>query len=248
LSVDIIVAVTNALAAGISAIATVVIAIFAYQTIQAYKKQVQIGQEQVRVSQEQVKVSQEQQFNQFRPVLYPAGDLGPVVVNTSGKIEVDWSLRNPVIGGLRNMGGGPAFNIYGILFGQDPGSNTTLHQQRYVVWNYSALSPGQEGDKITLQPFTHIRSDTIIDGYPLYVPNDVDHAGVIARFTLTYHDIFGRKHASRYDYHGLYGWKIRGHSPNIDKDIYNLEQQNLMTKRIEGVHHDMGKMSNMSKP
>ena len=233
---------------GVSAAAIVAIAILAIPTILAYRKQVQIGQEQVKVSQEQVRVGQEQQFNQFCPVLCPAGDLGPIVENNGGKISINWSLQYPVIDGLRNMGGGPAFNIYGILFGPCPSSNTALLQQRYVVWNYPALSPGPVGDKITLQPFTNIRGDTVIGGYPLYVPDDVDHTGIIARFTLTYHDIFGRKHASRYDYHGLYGWKSRGHSPNIDKDIYDLEQQNLMTKRIEQVHHDMGKMGKMSKP
>ena len=36
--------------AGISALATVVIAVFTYKTIKAYEKQVDIGQEQVRVS------------------------------------------------------------------------------------------------------------------------------------------------------------------------------------------------------
>src|SRR5436305_9186616 len=91
--------------AGITAAATVAIAIFAIPTILAYRKQVQIGQEQV-------KVSQEQQFNQFRPVLYPSGNLGNIIDASGGKYQVKWGYQNQVIDRLQNIGTGPAFNIY----------------------------------------------------------------------------------------------------------------------------------------
>ena len=150
---------------GISAAATVAIAIFAIPTIQAYRKQVQIGQDQVKVSKEQVRVGQEQQYNQSRPVLSPVGGLGNIVETSSGIPHVKWGYQNQVIDGLRNIGVGPALNIYGILFGQP--LNSMPPHERYVVWNYPALSPGQEGDKITLQQFTNIKSDTTIGGYHL---------------------------------------------------------------------------------
>ena len=162
------------------------------------------------------------------------GDLGPLVNMVSGKSFIQWGNQNQVIDGLRNIGVGPAFNIYGILFGP-PLITTppTPPRERYVVWNYPALSPGQEGDKITLQQFTHLSSDTTIAGYPLYVPDDNDHIGIIARFTLTYHDVFSRKHASIYDYHAQYGWRSRGHFPNIDQDIYELDRQTPGTRQAE---------------
>jgi hypothetical protein len=127
--------------AGISTVATVVIAFFTYKTIQAYNKQVQMGQEQV-------KVSQEQQYNQFRPILYLGGDLEKFVDRTSGKIHVQWGYQNQEMAGLRNIGVGPAFNIYGTLFG--PPVNSQPPRERYAVWNYPALTPGAPGDKITL--------------------------------------------------------------------------------------------------
>jgi hypothetical protein len=222
------------IATGITAAATVAIAIFAIPTIQAYRKQVQIGQAQVKVSQEQTRVSQDQQFNQFRPVLHPVGDLGPLVKMVDGKSFIQWGIQNQVIEGLRNIGVGPAFNIYGIIFG--PPLITTPPKpprDRYVVWNYPALSPGQKGDKITLQQFTHVSSETAIGGYPLYVPNDADHIGIIARFTLTYHDVFNRKHASIYDYHAQYGWMCRGHFPKIEHDIRELDRQTPGTRQAE---------------
>jgi len=211
--------------AGISAVATVVIAVFTYKTIKAYEKQVDIGQEQVRVS-------QEQQFNQFRPILQPVGSLEDIIEKSAGKPHIKWGYQNQVIDGLRNIGVGPAFNIYGILFG--PPYITTPPKpptERYVVWNYPALSPGEAGARITLEQSTNVSSETTIEGYPLYVPDDVDHIGIIARFTLTYHDVFNRKHASIYDYHSQSGWRIRGHFPNIDHDIYELDRQTPATQQ-----------------
>ncbi len=175
--------------AAIGAAATVALAIFAIPTIQAYKNQVKIGQEQV-------KVSQEQQFNQFRPILQPVGNLEDIIERSAGKPHIKWGYQNQVIDGLRNIGVGPAFNIYGILFG--PPYITTPPKpptERYVVWNYASLSPGEAGAKIALEQSTNVSSETTIGGSPLYVPDDVDHIGIIARFTLTYHDVFGRKHA-----------------------------------------------------
>jgi hypothetical protein len=221
--------------AGISAVATVIIAFFTYKTIKAYEKQVDIGQEQVRVS-------QEQRFNQFRPILQPVGSLENIIDRSAGKPHIKWGYQNQVIDGLRNIGVGPAFNIYGILFG--PPLITTPPKpptERYVVWNYPALTPGEAGARITLEQSTNVSSETTIGGYPLYVPDDVDHIGIIARFTLTYHDVFGRKHASIYDYHSQSGWRNRGHFPNIDHDIYELDRQTPATQQAAQFFYNAGK-------
>jgi len=178
--------------------------------------------------------AQEALYNQHRPVLVPVGGLGNIIETSNGKPHIKWGYQNPVIDGLRNIGVGPAFNIYGILFGPPYISTPpTPPTERYVVWNYTSLSSGQEGDKITLQQFTKISSETTIGEYPLYVPDDVDHISIIARFTLTYHDVLGRKHASIYDYHAQYGWRSRGHFPNIDYDIRELDRKTPETQQAE---------------
>jgi hypothetical protein len=193
-------------------------------TIDAVNSQIEASERQ----------AQEALYNQQKPVLVPVGDLGNIIGASDGKLYVKWGYQNQVIGGLRNAGVGPALNIYGILFGP-PYITTppTSPRERYVAWNYPALSPGQEGDEITLQQFTHVSSETTIGGYPLYVPDDADHIGIIARFTLTYQDVFGRKHASIYDYHAQYGWMCRGHIPNIEHDIYELDRQTPATQQAE---------------
>ncbi len=216
----------------VTALATVAIAIFAIPTIQAYRKQVKIGQEQV-------KMSQEQQFNQFRPILYPAGDLEKFVDRSSGKIHVQCCYQNQEMDGLRNIGVGPAFNIYGIIFG--PPVNSQPLRERYVVWTYPALTHGAPGDKITLSPGSSLDSATTIKGFTLYVSHDEDHIGTLARFTLTYHDVFGRKHASIYDYHSVIGWISRGHFSNIEKDIYELDQETPATRMPNEFFYKLGK-------
>ena len=220
------------IAIAITAAATVAIAVFAIPTIQAYRKQVEIGQEQVRISQEQL-------FNQVRPVLYPVGDLEKIIDRSAGKFHINWDYQNQEIDGLRNIGVGPAFNIYGILF--SPPVNSQPPRMRYAVWNYPALTPGVPGDKITLSPGSHISSDTLIKGYTLYVPDDEDHLGVVARFTLTYHDVFGRKHASIYDYHSQIGWISRGHFSDIEYDIYELDQQTPGAKQSKQFFYRVSK-------
>jgi len=137
------------------------------------------------------------------------------------------------------MGVGPAFNIYGILFG--PPYNSKPPRERYVLWNYAFLSPNEQGDKITLQQFTNLRSETMIGGYSLYVPDDGDHIGIIARFTLTYHDVFGRKLASIYDYHAPYGWRCVAHCLNIEYDVHELDQQTPATRQAEQFYIAAGK-------
>ncbi len=226
--------IASLIAIGITAAATVTIAIFAIPTIIAYRKQVDIGQAQVKVSQEQL-------FNQFRPVLYPVGDLEKIIDRSAGKYHIKWEYQNQEIDGLKNTGVGPVFNIYGVIFG--PPENSQPPRMRYVVWNYPALTPGVSGDKITLSPGSHINSDTLIKGYTLYVPDDVDHIGVIARFTLTYHDVFGRKHASIYDYHSQIGWMSRGHFSDIEKDIYELDQQTPGAKQSNQFFYRAGKIA-----
>lgn len=188
--------------------------------------------------------AQEALNNQQKPVLVPARDLGDIIERSGEKPHIKWGNQNQVLDGLRNIGVGPALNIYGILFGP-PYITTppTPPRERYVVWNYPALSPGQEGDKITLQQFTNISSETTIEGYSLYVPDDVDHIAIIARFTITYHDVFNRKHASIYDFHAQYGWICRGHFPNIAYDIRELDRQTPLTQQAEQFWIAVGKLA-----
>jgi hypothetical protein len=222
------------LATLISAGATAVIACLTVPTIKAYNKQIQIGQNQVMTTQVQT-------YNQLRPVLVPPSLNGsPLLRIDQGRPDVQWGQGQVAIDGLQNIGVGPAFNIYGIFFGP-PFQNQPPHNQRYCVWNYGVLSAGATGEKIKLSQGSSIKSTTIIGGHGLYVPDDENHLGRIVRFTVTYHDIFGRKFASIYDYQNVLGWMCVGHFEDIEMDIYELDQQDPMTQQSNRMFYAMSK-------
>lgn len=86
-----------------------------------------------------------------------------------------------------------------------------------------------------------IKSTVTIGGHVLYVPDDENHLGRIVRFTVTYHDILGRKFASIYDYQNVLGWICVGHFEDIEQDIYELDQQDPITQQLNRIKHAMSK-------
>lgn len=228
-------AIVAAVASLISAGAAVVIVRLTARTIEAYKEQIRIGQEQVRTTQAQT-------YNQLRPVLIPPAIKGSEMLKDyQGTSDVQWGQGQLVLDGLQNIGVGPAFNIYGIFFGP-PFQKQPPHNQRYCVWNYGVLAPGTTGDKMALNQGTSVKSTTTIKGHTLYVPDDANHIGRIVRFTVTYHDIFGRKFASIYDYQNVLGWMCVGHFEDLEQDLYELDQVDPMTQQSNHFFHSLSKM------
>ncbi len=76
-------------------------------TIDAVNRQIEASERQ----------AQEALYNQQKPVLVPIGDLEKIIDRSAGKYHVKWEDQNLEIDGLKNIGVGPAFTIYGILFG-----------------------------------------------------------------------------------------------------------------------------------
>lgn len=230
-----IAAIVAAIAAAISAGATVVIARLTARTIDAYQKQIEIGQAQVASTQAQT-------YNQMRPVLVPPGiKESGLLATRDGKTFVQWEQQQLMIDGLQNIGVGPAFNIYGIFFGP-PFRGVPPFNQRYVIWNYTFLPPGAPGSQIKLSPGSSLRSETMIKGHVLYVPDDAEHTARLVRFTLTYHDIYGHKFASIYDYHLVLGWVCVGHFEDIEQDLHELDEQAPMTQQSNQMAYQMSKM------
>jgi len=227
--------------AGVAALATAVstgVAIYSLrfnkQTVEAYREQIRIGQEQVRASQSQT-------YNQLRPVLIPPKIEGSdLLKGIPGAYEINWNQVQLSIDGLRNIGVGPALNINCIFF---PPSfqGTPPETQRYSVWNYGAITPGETGEKIILRQGTNLTSTTIIGGQLLHVPDDADHINRIVRLTMTYRDVFGRKFASMYDYQRVLGWVPVGNFEDIEHDLAELEQANPATQMTDQFFHALGK-------
>jgi len=223
-TIIVICTVVIALSAVANAIAAIVIIRLTSKTIKTYNGQ-------LKAAHEQINVTQAQTFNQIRPILLPPASIDNIFNKGSGAPLLQYGLGpdKAIIDGLQNIGTGPAFNIYGILFG--PPFQNTPPRERYIIWNYGFLPTGILGKEITLSQGSSLPSETTVSGYTLYVPDDAQHIGCIARLTLTYHDIFGRKLASIYDYQNRLGWICVKHIENLEHDIYELDEQEPTTQQ-----------------
>jgi hypothetical protein len=168
--------------------------------------------------------------NHSRPVLHPLNKLEGIIDSQSGLVQ--WGRQGISIApmrGFENIGGGPAFNIYAIFFGKPFQHHPP--RERYAVWNYGTLKAGEEGPPLTLSQGTSIESTNTINGHSLYVPDDPEHNGVLARLTITYHDTPGHKYASIYDYQRFLGWRRVSDVENIEYDLNELDAMHPMTQQ-----------------
>src|SRR5579859_5062682 len=197
----------SAISAAIAAIAAVVII---FVTIFFNQKQVHVSQEQVKVSQEQTKLVLEAQYDQHRPLLFPSGDPNKVT--------------------LHNGGSGMALNVRGIFFNREP---STL-KDPVVKYMHCLDEPLQPDKSVAVEQ----KQLAIMDGsfkignQTLYAPKaptqEEINRGIILilmRLTLTYHDIFGRKHASTFDYTHLHKWVCIEFQSSIAQDIEELNRE-----------------------
>jgi hypothetical protein len=200
-----------AITTSVSTAANVTIAILTCMTIVAYKKQIQIGQGQV-------KATIEQTICLTRPVLAPTMEPDFIVWDDGQKRAQFY--RNPAtIWGLKNIGVGPAFNIYGTFCGYFVDGIRPL--QGYIFRNYAMLTRSDTSHTINLSMWRD--PNKTIAGHPLHVPGDTQYKGRIVRLILTYHDISRHKFASIYDFHRDLGWICVGHFQNIECDIRDLD-------------------------
>jgi len=203
------------------------------KTLPVYQKQLEIGQEQIRAAQNQT-------FNQARPILLPPTNITGILKNDAGNNFVKWGEGQAVIGSLQNIGVGPAFNVYGVFF-PPPFNKTPPWNEKYVIWNYDFLPAGETGKDIKLSQGSSIRSESTFNGHVLYVPDDAQHIGRIARLTLTYHDIYGRKFASIYDYQNILGWICVTHLEGVEYDLQELDEREPMTQQSNQFFYNSGK-------
>ncbi len=180
--------------------------------------------------------------DQPRPILRPLNNLEGLIDSQSGLVRWGMSAASiPAMKGFKNIGAGPAFNIYATLFGKPFQQHPP--RERYVVWNYNngILEAGEEGPSLALSQGSSVESTNIIDGVPLYVPDDPQHNGVLARLTITYHDARERKYASIYDYQNVIGWITVKNAENIEYDLHELDSMHPMTQQSNEFYWRLGK-------
>jgi hypothetical protein len=95
---------------------------------------------------------------------------------------------------LQNMGEGVAFNIHSMLYRPIASAGN-----QYVSWNNGPLQGKSSIDIVCTHGGMILDRDTRVDGvHLLYDPSEVNYR--VARLTTTYHDLFGIRHVSIFDY------------------------------------------------
>jgi hypothetical protein len=143
---------------------------------------------------------------------------------------------------LHNIGTGPALNIRGVIFGSP--LNDTRDPQHVHDFTYGAsILNGVLGDELGSWGAIKISGEASIDKkkrYTLYAPPALssdqslipNNSIAVGRLTITYHDVFNRKHASIFDFvmktsPATPEWRSveGGFFPDIEKDLHDLEEE-----------------------
>lgn len=184
----------------------------------------------------QLRLTREARYDSCRPLLYPS-EKAVLARSTTGETV----LGLPAAGkGLvvYNAGAGVATNVLGAIYGPKPADLVqTLSDHQYL--RLETPLPDKASTPIVSAPGGWILpGDMSVVGHganrtTLYAPpkpalgSQMYKAtpNVVWRLTLTYHDIFGRKHASVFDYTDQFVWRCVGFFPGIPKDLEELDRE-----------------------
>lgn len=214
------------------------------------KKQIEASDLQVRKQiEESRRLASEDRQYQSRPILAPEKEAFENAITylsmTGGSPDaplyasngiINWACQHEVGIHIHNMGNGPAFNIQALLYGPD-----NLFQSQFVSWDNG---PIEEKGRMIIhlqhpQELHLLPTDSINGKYPLYdqaLDSLTDPViNRIACLTLTYHDLFGKKHVSIFRYTITHQWihvtteEISGGQP-LDLKELNLQKKQQSQK------------------
>ena len=195
------------------------------------RRQFLVAQRQIREAYEEGrKQFLEVQYAQYRPLLVPLfADRG------EPPITIDWSTEDKLMR-VQNVGTGVATNIWGVFMPSTRNGAIPQYSKHFPVPIYAgeSLSSAVPYSQYFTRGGTIFDGDDKIDEHSLCVPEErapaqnSNHSSrrdrCIARLTLTYHDIFGRKHASIFDLTQSGGWVEIAMLPNITHDLGDLDE------------------------
>lgn len=161
----------------------------------------------------------------------------PLAIQPDNPTWLQWNAREQSLD-IQNIGTGVALNIVSVLYGPEalvlPGNtqkrDNMARNEHWTAWDCNPISPGQH----EIVPYT-IGASMFIEGnkriqncsfnaspHPFFNPIDPEPT-YLCRVTTTYHDVFGRKHASIFDVDSQYRWRMVACLENIKIDLFDLE-------------------------
>lgn len=183
----------------------------------------QIGASEIQINkqiEENRRLATEERHHQSRPIIVPEKEISHNTVTyfstETGKANeslytpehrIDWSWPHEIRLIVRNMGSGPAFNLHCVLYGPE---NTC--QSQFVSWDAGPIEE-KSSTPLELVHSSELRlsPDDSVDGkHPLY-DRSLDSPSNpwtyrTACLTMTYHDLFEKKHVSIFHYTLQHRW------------------------------------------
>ncbi len=226
-------------------------------SLSANKRQIESSdrqlKEQIKASEIQIQkqiaenrrlVTEERQY-QNRPIMVPREEIfGNAIVSLSSETfepseslyasddRIDWSWNHAVGLKLHNMGSGPAFNLHCVLYGPEK-----ICYSQFVSWDNGPIAEKNaiDIDLMHSSELQLLHNDSVDGKHPLYdmsldSPSN-PWAYRIACLTLTYHDLFGKKHVSIFHYTLQHRWvhvaieEIPGEPPLDLKELNAQKKQ-----------------------
>jgi hypothetical protein len=181
----------------------------------------------------------EERQHQARPIIVPVGEFTPSPATLGSGIYqpngiIIWIHQGKIELTLQNMGGGVAVNVHCILYGPEG-----VHTYQFVSWDNGPIgnSPVQVFFEHPNQ--LYLTPDSSIEGaHPLYDISPTSPSNPIesriACLTVTYHDLFGIKHVSIFNYTIEHRWvcvaigkipTVKGDPPLDLKELDEQKQQ-----------------------
>lgn len=187
------------------------------------------------ISLRQSRIMADQQRAAIRPFLRP----GPAMVDDTPNFHMEqgYPIR------LLNVGVGPAFNVSGCLYPPRPQPGQQVDGKGIAFYQLLAIDVfrGNLADRsstdhpmIPLSEGIMLPGERAIDGrgrFTLFGPPSQFTEGqyviptrtpVLARLTLTYQDVEGRKHAAIFDYLERHGWRQITYLHNVPHTLDEL--------------------------
>jgi hypothetical protein len=188
-----------------------------------------------------LRLAREARYDSCRPLLYPS--VQPTLARTTtGETVLGLAAAGTRLI-IHNAGSGVATNVRGALYGPqpaepaEPGSPPPDHQ---YLWLETPLPDKASAPVVSVPGGWILPGDTSVVGWGAYrptlyaPPKPTPGSGsrlyqaappVVWRLTLTYQDIFRRRHASVFDLTDQFVWRCVGFFPGIPKDIEELDRE-----------------------
>jgi len=222
------------------AVGTLIVAIVAIVSIIQNKRQARDDWSHSR------QLATEERQDQNRPIIVPKKEISHNTVTYSpqdpgqpklysSERRINWTWPNQIRINIHNMGHGPAFNLNCVLYGPED-----TCQSQFVSWDDGPIEEKSSPD-INLMHSSELRlfhNDSVDGKNPLY-DKSLDSpsnpwAYRTACLTITYHDLFGKRYVSIFNYTLDHRWiriaiedipSLNGKPPLDLKELNNQKRQ-----------------------